>query len=64
MGCILEKILGKSRIHHFPYPHAFKKGNGIFNGEAAIKKSPLPIRRGSLHVGRTKGNFGDPHAAI
>ena len=33
----LKKLLGKSRVHHFPYPHAFKKGSGIFNdGGAAI----------------------------
>ena len=39
----LKKLLGKSRIHHFPYPHAFKKGNRIFNdGEAAIKNSHFP----------------------
>ena len=51
---------------YFPYPHALKKkGNRIFNdGEAAIKKSPLPIRRGWLHAGWNKRNFGNPHAAI
>ena len=43
----LKKLLGKSRVHHFPYPHAFKKGSGIFNdGGAAIKKIPTSHKKG------------------